>query len=391
MIKRSFNFLFVALLAISIVSCGGTDKKKTDNNSKDSVKTVKQDSVKINKEYTDIAKILGGMSVDEKSAFYEISQDKAFKKYASTMDSGFARMKKRRVDKITEWSSTEIADLNKDLKTVFYPFSGPDYLHVNSFFPHAKKYIMFGMEPIGNIPDLKKVPKDKYPAFFNALNNTISDVLNLSFFKTIDMKKEFNSDLLQGTLADLMLFIARTGHEIVDIKPFELDADGKVVYLKEFKNLKGEDSYNYGAEITFVEKGKNEIKTVQYFSLNIADAAIAKNNNSRNFLEKLDSNVVTMLKSASYLMHNTYFSTIRNLIFKKSKAILQDDSGIAYHFIDAKKWNIQFYGTYNGPIEMFSNRFEKDLKKAYEEGKVKKVPFQYGYGKSTTLMLLKKK
>ena len=391
MIKRSFYFLFIGMLAVSIVSCGDSKKKKSDKDVKDSVKTEKKDSVKVNKELTDIAKILGGMSVDEKSHLYGVSQESAFKKYEVTMDAGFEKIQKKRLSKITEWSGNEITDLNKDLNTVFYPFSGPDFLHVNTFFPHAKKYIMFGMEPVGNIPDLKKVPKEKYTTFFNELNNTIADVLNFSFFKTIDMKKEFNSDLLQGTLPDLMLFVARTGHEIIDIKPFELDANGKIVYLNEFKNLKGDASFNHGAEITFVEKGKTDVETLQYFSLNIADGAIAQNSNSRNFLENLDQNVVTMLKSASYLMHKTYFSTIRNLIIKKSKAILQDDSGIAFRYMDAAKWNIQLYGAYNGPISLFANHFEKDLKKAYETEKVKEVPFQYGYGKSTALMLFIKK
>ena len=69
-----------------------------------------------------------------------------------------------------------------------------------------------------------------------------------------------------------------------------------------------------------------------------------------------------MVKSASYLMHNTYFSIVRNAVLSKSKAFFQDDSGIAYRYIDKTKWNVQLYGVYNGPIKMFANRFEKDLK-----------------------------
>lgn len=390
MIKKSFLVILSAFIALSVISCGG-NKTKTTDNTKDTVKTAKKDTVKINQKFTDIAKILGGMSVDEKSEFYAVTQDKSFISYKTSMDSSFARMGRKRLANITSWSATEIADLNKDLKTVFYPFSGPDYLHVNTFFPHAKKYIMFGLEPVGEVPDLSKIGKDKYAKLFNELNNSIADVLNLSFFKTIDMNVEFNTELLKGSLPVVLLFIARTGHEIIDIKPFELDTAGKIVYLKEFKNLKGEASYNHGAEVTFVEKGKTEIKTVEYFSLNVIDAAIAKNSNSRNYLNSIDANCVTMLKSASYLMHNTYFATIRNLVFSKSKAILQDDSGIAYKFIDKTKWNVQLYGTYNGPIDMFANRFEKDLKKAYEEEKIKTVPFHYGYGNSTALTLMRKK
>lgn len=390
MIKKSIFTIFVLASAMIIASCGGSGKKDTKD-SKDTIKTIKKDSVKINKKYTDIAKFISGMPVDEKSELYSLSQLASFKSYSASSDSSWAKLEKRRLSKMRTWADSEIVDLNKNLNTLFYPFSGPDFLHASTFFPKSKKVIMFGLEPVGNIPDLTKVPKEKLSSYFSALNNSIEDALNLSFFKTIDMSKEFNSELISGSLPVILLFVARTGHEIVDIKPTEINKDGKMVYIDKFLNLKSEASYNKGAEITYVDKGDTVIRKIYYFSANVADGGLKTNPNCTKYFENLDNNVVTMIKSASYLMHNTYFSIIRDAILSKSKAFFQDDSGISYKYIDKTKWNIQLYGVYNGPIQMFANRFEKDLKEAYTKEKVKPLTFQYGYGAHCGLLVARKK
>ena len=87
----------------------------------------------------------------------------------------------------------------------------------------------------------------------------------------------------------------------------------------------------------------------------------------------------TYLKAASYLMHGKDFSMIRNVVFDKSKSILQDDSGIAYRYFDKTKWEIHLYGSYTRPGKEFSWINETDLAKAYTDPSVKPVPFTLGY------------
>lgn len=390
MLKKSLIASLILSIAFLIVSCGGSGNK-TNNENKDSVKTVKKDTLKVNKEYTDIAKFISGMKVDEKSDLYTLSQETSFVNYSKSSDSSWAKLEKRRLSKMKTWADTEITDLNKDVKTLFYPFSGPDFLHAHTFFPKAKTYIMFGLEPVGNVPDMKKVPKETLSKFFAAMNNSIEDALSLTFFKTIDMSKELNSELISGSLPVMLLFIARTGHEIVDIKPTEINAEGKMVYIDSFKNLKGEASYNKGTEITYVDMGDTVIRKIYYFSANVADGGLKLNQNCVKYFDNIENNVITMVKSASYLMHNDYFSIVRNTVLTKSKAFFQDDSGIAYKFIDKTKWNVQLYGVYNGPIPMFKNRFEKDLKDAYSTSTAKPINFQYGYGSHCGLLVARKK
>jgi hypothetical protein len=389
MFRKSFFAIIFLASAIIVTSCGSG--KKNNNDKKDTVKTVKKDTFKVNKAYTDIAKFISGMPVDEKSDLYELSKLESFKSYISSSDSSWSKLEKRRLSKMIIWAEKEIPDLNKGLKTLFYPFSGPDFLHAHTFFPEATSYIMFGLEPVGNIPDMKKVPKEKLSTYFSALNFSIEDALSLSFFKTLDMSKELNNEMINGSLPIILLFVARTGHEIIDIKPTEINAEGKMVYIDAFKNLKGEASYDKGAEITYIDKGDSVLRKIYYFSANVADGGLKQNPGCVKYFDNIENNVITMIKSASYLMHNDYFSIVRNTVFNKSKAFFQDDSGVAFKFIDQKKWSVQLYGVYNGPIPMFANRFEKDLKEAYDKEKPKPLSFQYGYGSHCGLLVARKK
>lgn len=392
MLKKIFFGIGVIFIAITVISCGGSGNTNKDDN-KDTTKVVKKDSVKVNKKYTDIAKFLSGMAVDEKSELCELSKTESFKNYSVQTDSSWAKLKRGRIAKMSSWSDKELSDLNKDLKTLFYPFSGPDFLHVHAFFPKAKKYIMFGLEPVGSVPDMKSMTNETLTPFFTSLNTSINDAISMSFFKTIDMSKELNTSQIPGITPLLMLFIARTGHEIVDIKPWEFNTDGIITPIDSFTNNKGKDSYDKGVEISFVENGDTVLQKIFYFSADVSDAGLKDDTKATKYFDKLDSNVVTMVKSASYLMHNDYFSTIRNYVLSKSKAFFQDDSGVPYRCIEQKKWGISLYGVYNGPIQLFAGKYEKDLKEAYTEGKdkVKPLDFHYGYGTACALLVARKK
>ena len=83
------------------------------------------------------------------------------------------------------------------------------------------------------------------------------------------------------------------------------------------------------------------------FSIHLEDGALKHNRNLKNYFG-LMGNVTTYLKGASYLMHESYFSEIRNYIFKKSSTIVQDDSGIAFRYFKTSEfnWEYSLYGNY---------------------------------------------
>jgi hypothetical protein len=114
----------------------------------------------------------------------------------------------------------------------------------------------------------------------------------------------------------------------------------------------------------------------------------------KGYMTRLAS-VNTYLKSASYLLHKNYFSTVRSAILDRSALLVQDDSGIPYGLIKAGKWDVSLYGVYSSPIAMFKNHKEADLIDAYNEAnRAKPLPFGIGYnwreGKSNLLAARKR-
>ena len=48
------------------------------------------------------------------------------------------------------WSERHLKDRQN---TLYYMFSGPDFLYADAFFPSAQPYLLSGLEPVGAIPN----------------------------------------------------------------------------------------------------------------------------------------------------------------------------------------------------------------------------------------------
>ena len=121
------------------------------------------------------------------------------------------------------------------------------------------------------------------------------------------------------------------------------------------------------------------MRKVVYFSQNITDVEFRRVKGFGRYVEKM-KDPVGYLKGASYLMHNSDFSEVRNLILNRCIGFLQDDSGMAWKYINQAEWDVQLYGRYMTPIALFANRYQLDLQKEYDTNpKVKALPFGLGY------------
>src|SRR6266511_2275297 len=58
-------------------------------------------------------------------------------------DSAFGRFEQSQLARIRAWSSS---NLTAAQPTMFYMFSGPDFLYANAFYPKARTYVLSGLE-----------------------------------------------------------------------------------------------------------------------------------------------------------------------------------------------------------------------------------------------------
>lgn len=335
--------------------------------------------------FNDLAMYIAGRTGRDSSIYKELENESSWKSFQTSLDVLWKNTNNK-LPVIKEWSADQLKDIHEEGGTLFYPFAGADFLHAQLFFPTHDNIALFALEPIGNFPDLYRKEKDTtLGEYLDQLKTSMKAILGLSFFRTVAMADDFQSEL-DGTLHVLMHFMARTDHEVLYQEKVAILPNGDL--SNDLSSIS--DSTYIGNRFYYRKTGEEKVRTLTYFACNIQNTPygsrgglLAKGLETRKdlvaFIEKLDINS-TYLKSASYLLHRPSFSIIRDIILTKSKHIIQDDSGIPLQFFD-DKWDLTFYGNFEKPIRLFSDRQQEDLKEAYdnEDNDVRPLPFGIGY------------
>jgi hypothetical protein len=314
------------------------------------------------------AKFLAGLPV-RGTALESHSTDSGWAAHATDLDHAWERLETQQLSKIRAWAPQSLGPSREDTGPMFYMFSGPDFLYANAFFPNASTYILCGIEPVGPVPDIDKIPRASLPSAMANLRRSLDSVLSWSFFITKNMKVDLKQTQLSGTLPVLYVFLARAGCTIDSVMPVALDHDGN--FVPEGKGT------TPGAKIVYFGATGRE-QTLYYFTSDLADWGIKANPGFSKFCEKQGQGV-TLLKAASYLMHSNNFSQVRDFLLTHSKVILEDDSGIPYHFFPRDKWNVRHCGRFVGPIGRFKQHPQPDLAKENAASKPAPLEFSFGY------------
>ena len=332
---------------------------------------------------TNTAKLLAGMKPEGNEKFAELGNSQAWQSHYNTLDGSWSKLESQQISKVRQWSTKELKQINADQPTIFYPFSGPDFLYGYSLFPEAKEMVMVGLEPVGSVPDLTSLDSAQFNSKLQEVRNSLYAILQFSFFRTNDMKVDLQK---QGVLPLLYVFMARTNNRLLEVDYIGLDKDATVKPLAE--------GLVPGVKIAYVPEGEKEPRTLYYFSTDLSNNGIEKHPEMAEFVAKLD-NPVTYLKAASYLMYNDSFSEIKDVALNNSSYLLQDDSGMPLSSFDNQDWNLEFYGNYTTPISLFGNRYQPDLRQEYSnQAEIKPLDFGIGYQfqvNTSNLMLAKAK
>ncbi|MEC9368215.1 MAG: hypothetical protein VX871_05920 [Pseudomonadota bacterium] len=315
------------------------------------------------------ARFLAGIKPDDGSVMAPYAKEGAWARHARTLDQSWDRLEKSQLSRIRAWSKKYLPE-SRDF--MLYMFSGPDFLYADAFYPNAKTYVLAGLEPVGPIPDLTKMSANGRAAALQELNSSIYTVLQYSFFITKDMKAKLRTGQLVGTIPVLYVFLARAGKTVEDVTLVNLNPDGTVT-PSEGATPKGSSS---GVKIDFSDGGPQK-KTLYYFSTDLSDGGL-KASGYTKFCDSLGP-ADSLIKSASYLLHSGNFSTARDYLLAKSAALVQDDSGVPLRYFDRKKWQLQPFGRYAGPISIFAGRYQNDMAQLFAKGRATAIDFGIGY------------
>jgi len=296
------------------------------------------------------ARLLAGIPVTGTLASF--TQNTGWQGHAAAMDKAWKTKEYFQLGPIASWMSAHAGEYYRSSGTMYYMFSGPDFLYAYTFFPDANTYILAGLEPVGQVPDLSHMTPEMLNANLGALRNSMSTLLITHYFVTEEMKSELNRSNLGGTLPILYVFLARLGCSVQDTTYVHSPAEG--------------------VRITFSRNGRSQ--TLFYFKTDLSGG-------NSGFLRWCAARGpgVSLIKAASYLMHGEGFSGVRNFLLTHSAFIVQDDSGIPLRAFD-RNWALEFYGRFVPHGEKFGKYDQQALAEIYRRNPPPpELGFAFGY------------
>jgi|SRR5208283_528997 len=377
------SLLIALLFAFTSVSpgCGHSAPPAADPNEKKEPIPVAQAQAPVpeNRDADDTARFLAGLPGNPDSPFAELEQTGAWQDHRARLDAAWHRAEGSLIAGIREFGKAELSDAALHDAIVYYPFSGPDALYATECFPHNTTYVLVALEPSGTLLSLEKLSKKQDLAgYLAATRDTMASVLGRSFFITREMDRQFRGQVTDGLLLPILEVLVRRHNTILGFRYTRLDDDGKLIDRD--LSYKPRTPYgDKGLQIAYRNDEDQSVHQMYYLTINLDDEHLKTNPQFVEYSAGLKGSV-TLLKATSYMTHHDEFSTIRGLILANSQAVLQDDSGIPYHFFTPDRWKVQLFGEYTHPYASFRYLIQPDLQKAYHDPSARPLPFRIGYG-----------
>ena len=308
----------------------------------------------------DAARYLAGMPVPPGSPLAGLTRNPRWVAHANAMDAAFSRLDQRELSKIRDWQAEFLAPVTRAGRTCLYFFSGPDFLHADAFYPGCSTYILVSLEPVESIPQIQSLPPDALENSLQNLEMSLNTFLQVGYFETKELRTYSQRSSFRGILPIMFVFLARSGKHISSV---------------DYNTALGG---NRGVKISFVDSATGVHKVLYYISADLSDEGLKRNSGLLHFCSHFGP-ANSFLKAASYLLHGNGFDLARNYLMQASASILQDDSGIPLRSFSPDKWTLRFFGAYNGPIDLFKNYYQPDLRQYYATSAPQPLAFNFGY------------
>jgi len=293
------------------------------------------------------------------------------------MSEAWKAAERRRILPVREFQAREMGGAAAKSNFVFYPFSGPDVVYMQGFYPNGSVYVLAGLERPGSILKPAEYEAAELEATLDGIRRGSASLLARSFFITGEMRRQLRGHLVDGVLPVILMLLARTGNTIENVRNVGIDNTGKLVELARAQEKPGEQPD--GLEVTCHKDGERKRRKLYYFRLDLGPG-LDWNPSFLTFLEPFGKSE-TLIKSASFLLHSKTFVRLRDYILGNSVRIVQDDTGVRFEVFVKRGWKVRLFGSYSRPDRPFQSLYQTELHDAFEEpGRVKPLGFSMGYG-----------
>ena len=312
-----------------------------------------------------VARLLAGLRPSH-ADHAAIAGTAEWQEHSNAIQSAWAPARDSQLSAMLNWRRAELPQQCPVGDTLFYPFSGPDFINAYVLFPYCDTFVLFGLEEIGVMPDPLALSPEALTAMLADVRRAMLNLFERNYFVTTTMKKDLKTAQLHGVLPVIMMSMVLAGVEVVSIGPAP------------FPHRAGKKHDLDGVTIEFRAPDFKLTKKVIYYSLDASDRGLRDYPEFATYLRKLEP-TTTLLKSASYLLHVDEFRRMRAVILANTAFLVQDDTGLPFNELVKRGWQTTHYGNYGMPIKPFEHHFQQSLADVYASGKAKPLPFRFGY------------
>ncbi len=272
------------------------------------------------------------------------------------------------------WANKEVAYSGGG--TVFYPFSGPDFLTVERIYPNADRYVLVAQQAAKAPARLEGMDESQRAAFVKKLGDAWNKFGRLRYFRTEDLDEDQRDPTVSlGVTTILMAFAARLGYEVVEVAPLHFSAaEG------EWKTLPASESEWKSVRLSLQKDGRKV--TLDYLSVDLSDDGMRAHKAQRAWFKGMAGSPI-LLKAASHLLQEPYFGILRDMLVKNAPLVVQDETGLTYQDL-SKVGSVRLYGNFARVHRLFKSTDQASLAAAYKAEKSPgALPFAFSYLKDS--------
>ncbi len=325
-----------------------------------------------------VARGLAGLApIDGMAGF----SGKGYAAYASRVDQSWATYQNRIATPMTRWAAQELTPGGD--RTLFYPFSGPDFPTPVFLFPDTSRYILIANQRAGQPLASTALTPAEANRLFQKYQAAWHKFGEIGFFLTNDLMRDTRPTGKEiNPTGILMAFAARLGFTVESVQPVSLSAAGEI--LEE----KAQPEANWSSvRITLRRKESPQKIILDYVYMDLSDTGLGKHPENLEFIRKSARHPV-LFKAASHLPQSPEFVQIRQAVVEGSNFIVQDETGIDYGLLN-QSHRVQLYGNFTRQHKLFPGSPQSALAKAYKENSaVRRLDFRIGYEKTSGSALM---
>ena len=303
-------------------------------------------------------------------------QGEAWSNYSRAVQRNWKQYRSEIGEPMQAWAGKQLPAFQK---TVFYPFSGPDFATVSQMFPQAKRYVMVAMQAAERPIDLTELKAEAAKQTLEVLTGAWEYYGRDGFFVTEYLDKYLHRNRVRiGASTFLSSFFQLKGLKVNSITPIQIDANGEVEELPA-----GDANWR---SVRFRIERAGEAVLVDYLRIDLSDKGLSSHPEHHQFVRQMSTHPV-LLKAASHLPQNNSFSMVAASLTSLAPFIIQDETGIKYGQLK-ENFGLTLYGKFERSHVAFGG-YQRDLAKAFAQGKdVQPLDFRVGYFKGGNYALI---